>query len=48
MGNKTIYARDFLLWVAVKERAYLEHMSMSALVEKALRYYLKHVEKESD
>jgi predicted HicB family RNase H-like nuclease len=43
--NKTIYVKDSELWNALKERAKIQGISMSTLIERALRNYLKNCER---
>lgn len=40
-NNKTIYARDEKLWAEVEARATAEGISMSALIERALKLLLR-------
>jgi len=45
MGTKTLYVKDYMLWLDAKEQANREYISLSAFVEKVLRQYLKKEEK---
>lgn len=44
-GNKTIYASNQSLWDAFIKRAYLEEMSVSSLLEKAMTFYLANTDR---